>query len=360
MRNLLTSLILAAQLLIPSAMADGNSSLFIKELNNLSDGIIAPRADVPLTTYNTEYAQTVSAQQDQLETIYRKIYGLDAIDSKDFQAKAEAVYLLENEIALFLQNIPTKKISSFERNSLLYRGIQAYKSLRTSAEQTYDNTLRLIDIALPGPGGPQIRVDAKKRFALYLPNYRSDVPLSDAEKKAFYDSKLSGFITDGGSLDEIKLLTGDDVLRDSKNLSTFEYVQLENGEVRFTAGSAGHLLLAAGSMVRAAGNIATVRDVDGKILLLVVSNSSGTFKPDIFSAEQTARTISRILKTPSNRVVVTRGEPFGLQNVKILLKADGLPKVKIEERLQSLRQKVSQGQSTFINLKCEKVFKVIK
>lgn len=357
MKSFFVFLLVAIQFTSGLALASAESPLFIKEVNSLADGIISPRADVASANYNTQYSEVVATQQQQIESIYKKIYGLDQIDSSDFKTKAAAVYLLEHEIALFLQDIPSSKISSFERRSLLYKGVQAYKTLRSSAEQIYDNTLRLIDIALPGPGGPQIRIKSKQRFATYLPNYRSDQPLEFSQKQAFYESKLSKFLSEGGSLNEIKILIDTQVLNDAPGLSTYEYVQLPNGEIRLTKGSAGHLILAEGKMVRAAGNIAIVRDANSKISLLVVSNSSGTFKPDIYSAEQTARKIARLLKVPSERVVVTRGQPFGLQNLEILLKAEYHLKSEIESKLQSLKQQVSRGQQTFSALRCEKIFK---
>lgn len=360
MRTHLVSLFIAIQVFAPSAIADGNDALFIKELSNYSDGIVSPRADVSPANYNTQYSAVLTKQQQQIESIYRKLYGIDQIDSKEFVTKAKAIYLLEHEIALYLQNIPSKTLSSFDRKSLTYRGIQAYKSLRTAAEQTYDNTLRLIDIALPGPGGPQIRLDLKKSFALYEPNYRSDSPLNDSQKDLFYKEKIGNFIADGGSLSEIKVLMSSDSVNDSKEFSSYEYVQAADGEIRLTSGLAGHLLLAEGRSVRAAGSIAIVRSAEGKILLLVVSNSSGTFKPDIYSAEQAARKIARTLKVSSDQLIVTRGEPFGLQNLKILLKAQGISKSEIESQLKQLQNKVTVARAILANGRCENIFKLIE
>jgi hypothetical protein len=199
--------------------------------------------------------------------------------------------------------------------------------------------VRYIDIAKPGPNGLQIRSDdiSREGQSLYSPNYRSDRLLSEEEKEHAYQEKLTDFISHGGSLDEIKELNTA-FLKTLPPFSRLEYVVREDGKVWVTSGKAGHLLLAQGKSVRAAGQLLLIKDWQNKVQLAVISNASGTYKPDLASlfAPTVFRSLQKILRVSHGQWIATRGEPFSTQALKIYLKGSNSDKKLISQEEQSL------------------------
>jgi hypothetical protein len=203
--------------------------------------------------------------------------------------------------------------------------------------------IRYIDHKFPGPNGLQIRHDPPTSSpsedgageALYFPNYRTDRDLSPGERAALYAKRLQEFKSEGGSLDEVKVMD-EAFARRLLEYSRFEYVWTKAGKVRLTEGKAGHILLAEGKPVQGAGQIVLLRNSGGEFTMLIVSNASGSFKPDLLSAERLSRKLAYELRIPTSMVLVTKGEPMSSQATKIYLKAEGTDPAVIKARTQDL------------------------
>ncbi len=336
---------LAVLALVPSAFA-----VPVDAVNDIPDGYIDGRSDVKYGTYTTVVQNSARAYQNRLKNLGNKAYGLSKITDRANTEQSEAAYLLEFEVVrlhLDIANASHTSMSDFERKSMLYETTQVYSDVRHHSERLFENMVRYIDHKIPGPNGLQIREEvdgSKKAESIYYPNYRSDELLTEEEKAAQYDKKLSEFLGEGGSIDEIKKLTP--ALLDSLGTYTrVEYVQLEDGSIMVTEGKAGHLLLASGKPVKAAGQIVFLKNAAKQISLVILSNASGTYKPDIFSIKMLADELQKKFKISSDSMVLTQGEPLSTQAVKIYLKADGMDPVLVKKKSKELE---TQGKEILI------------
>jgi hypothetical protein len=233
-------------------------------------------------------------------------------------------------------NTPEGILTDFERSSMLYATVRAYQTVRHNAERLFEDMVRFIDVKIPGPSGLQFRTELKDTLdSIYLPNYRSDTSMTADERAAAYVKKLADFKAAGGDISEVKHLTPK-VLAEMGEYTRVEYVVRENNEIWISEGNAGHVLLAAGGGSKAAGQIVFLKNNQGQFTMLVVSNSSGNFKPDIFSAQSTADLLAKAVGLTHSRVVVTKGEPVSTQAVKVYSKGLGIAKDQIKERLNRL------------------------
>jgi hypothetical protein len=323
-----------------------NKSLFVLPLllfvplspraETIPEGIIQGRTDVPYGTYGTVVQESARFYQDKIEALANRAYGLSQLVKEAPIAQAKAAYALEAEVLrLFLDisNAPRGNISDAERRMLLFHASRVYGDVRHHGERIFENMVRYIDQKLPGPNGQQIRSDPQKGVdgSLYAPNYRSDRTLTPEERAKLYQEKLNEFRAKGGDLNEVKVLK-DSTVRTLGAFSRFEYVWMPSGEIRITDGSAGHILLAGGESVKAAGQLILLKNNRGALVHLIVSNASGSYKPDLISAQNLADHILQRVLDPAERSPflgppeITKGEPMSTQAVKIYLKADGVAK----------------------------------
>lgn len=330
---------LAVLTLLPSAFAARNNPT-----DSIPNGYINGRTDVKYGTYTTVVQDSARPYQNRLKNLENKAYGLSKITGKANTEQSEAVYLLEFEVIrlhIDIANAPTTAMTDFERKALLYGTTQVYADVRHHSERLFENMVRYIDHKIPGPNGLQIReeVEKPKRIeSIYYPNYRSDELLSEEEKATQYDKKLSEFLADGGSMSEIKKLTPD-FLASLSGFSRFEYVQLEDGSIMVTEGKAGHLLLANGKAVKAAGQIIFVKNTAKQVTLMIISNASGSYKPDLFSVKMLSDEIQKKFNIPSESMILTQGEPLSTQAVKIYMKADKIDKELLAQKSKELEEK---------------------
>lgn len=329
---------------------------------DIPDGIIQGRTDVRYGTYGTTVQASARIFQKRLDELSNKTYGLARMSEAQPVAQSQAVYELEFELVrlqLDIANAPESVMSVYERKALLYGTARTYGDVRHHAERLFENMIRYIDVRLPGPNGQQIRTEVANSYSVYDPNYRSDKDLSQAERDILYEKKKKEFLDGGGSLNEIKFLQLD-MLEAYRQVSRFEYVELPGGNVKVTEGKAGHILLAKGEKVKSAGQIVIVKNNKGEIILLIVSNASGSFKPDILDAKTLADRLQISLKVESGLVLVTKGEPLSTQAVKIYMKADGVDKALIsakEKELDSFSKEVLSRSAQLPALsKCASVF----
>lgn len=309
-------------------------------IHTLPDGV--PLSHAPYGTFESVLSEKARPYQDRLSLIERKVYGLSQLAEDDEVKQAEAVYYIEHVLmGLFqtLLDLPAHEVTPFEREALLYRTVRIYRNVRFHAERLYEFMIRFIDEALPGSTGFQIREELFG-ISLYTANGRTDKPLTDSERKTLYDKKLSEFLKAGGSLEELWILTPQ-TLQKTPRLTKLEYVVRPNKEIWVTEGRAGHLLLARGERVESAGQLIILKNAKGIPSLIIVSNSSGNYKPDLLSAEDLVPMLQQKLELDANRILVTKGEPLSLQTAKVILKGRKIEKERIQSKLLETEE---QGQ----------------
>lgn len=311
------------------------------DINKIPDGYNPGRPTAPYGAYNTPFEGKARNFSDLLDKLEPKVYGLPQYNPKNDLAQAEAAYHLEHLVMGLIQQIgetQTTEISSFEKESLLFRASQLYQHVRTEGERLYELMIRKVDVSLPGPNGAQLRYEDKATGnVIYFSNCRSEKCPSAKEQKEFYDKKLQEFLANGGKLTDMQKLTPE-LAKTFRGTTRVEYVQRPNGEVWITEGNAGHALLAQGGPVMSAGQIVFVSNQRGEIEFMVVSNASGTYKPDLFSARALSDELARRFNLPASAVITTEGEPLGSQTVKVLMKAGLVDHHVIKTRIQDLER----------------------
>lgn len=325
------------------------------QLSNVPDGYPAGRPGAPYGSYGSVFGEGARGYDARLETLQMKIHGLSKLANADEVRQAELVYYLEYMLVAMFSSIThaTEPMSSFEREALLYRVSRLYRDLRVHAERLYETMIRVVDVALPGATGLQQPLELPSTLeVLYAPNCRSEKCLTEEERKAIYQKKFQEFLAAGGAAAELTVLNSAWVSA-AKDFTRVEYVVRANGEIWITEGKAGHLLLAGGERASAAGQMAFFKDAKGKLIWIAVSNSSGNYKPDLFTAERLAQRLHEELLVPAERIVVTKGEPFSVQTVKVLLKARqtdaGISAAKIKE-MEALAAEILKGPGRFFTV----------
>jgi hypothetical protein len=331
------------------------------DLSSIPDGIPKARESAPYGAYHTPINGAGQKLDNTISVLASKVHGLALMSSEGEAKQAEAVFYLESLIIgtfLKITNSRAEDLTAFEKEALLSRTTRLYETLRAHHERLYETMLRKIDIALPGPNGPQIRIESNDPFqTCYITNCRSETPVSETFRKTFFEKKKKEFLEEGGSLSEIKQLTPE-LLASFGEYTRLEYVQRSNGEIWVTEGKAGHLLLADGGSVRAAGQIVILKDAEGKPSLAIVSNASGNFKPDMTSVRGMKKTLSQIFELDSDRILSTIGEPLGTQTTAILMKAELISSDQIKSKVKAM-QKTSESLRQSPNI-CESALKKIQ
>jgi hypothetical protein len=325
----------------------------VGSLDDIPNGYRDGRADAPYGSYFPTVQKSAREFQNQILYLERKVLGLSGDAAKKFDEirMTEFSYLLEHELIAFMDQVSeAPHLKPFERESFIYSALRTYRSLRTVSERLYEDMIRFVDVQLPGPNGLHLRVENPGKPVLYHPNYRSDRELSEKEQKEAYQKRLKEFEDGGGRLNEIKVLNSETISR-WDGLIQVEYVVLEDGTIRITEGKAGHILLAEGNPVQSAGQFIFHRR-DGGIVFAVVTNASGSYKPDILSAELLANRLTEVFKIPNRRIIVTKGEPYSTQTLKVYLKAKGEPKVEIDRHVQALKSWVVNNHQELLRRQC--------
>jgi hypothetical protein len=244
-----------------------------------------------------------------------------------------------------------------DREILVYRSVRMMRDLQTHTGKLFEIMVRNVDVVLPGGNGLQIPVLQPDGSTLYAPNHRTSETLTVEEGKSKYHAKLDKFLGQGGELTEMFELTKTSFAELSSG-SMVEYVELVDGTVRVTPGDAGHLLLAEGQPVRAAGQLMVLREqsvteqsesklavseVDPisattatTVTAMYVSNGSGTYKPDLYAAWRLSDRLANSYQVGAERVIVCKGMPAHCQTYKILLKSMGKTNAQVAEKVSSL------------------------
>jgi hypothetical protein len=271
--------------------------------------------------------------QDRLTELENRTYGLARVSNRDPVSQAKLVYLLEARLIRLAQdlgNAPSQHLTRFERDSMLYSTIRTYEKVRQYGERIFEEMIRFIDVQLPGPNGLQHRHELGAREgSSYGPNYRSDETLSPKERQTRYEEMRSKFLAKGGSLSEIQTLHHR-LLKSFGPYVRLEYTWMLNNDLKVTSGKAGHVLLAGGEKVKSAGQILFVKNQRNQVVMVVVSNSSGNYKPDVYSAHLLAEHLETKFGISRDLMVITKGEPMSAQPVKVFLKGRGAPGAEIQ------------------------------
>jgi hypothetical protein len=199
--------------------------------------------------------------------------------------------------------------------------------------------IRVIDSALPGASGLQLPTE-QNGIRLYLPNCRMERCPTEEERKKYYEDKLNEFKNTGGSLSELKVLTPK-IFASLEEITKVEYVVRANDEIWITTGSAGHILLGGGEAVQSAGQVLIVKNKIGKVILLILSNASGNYKPDLLAVDKLAERFFSEFGVPIRKIIVTKGEPLSAQTVKVLLKGKEVPQ---KDRDLQLKDMLAQSE----------------
>jgi len=84
------------------------------------------------------------------------------------------------------------------------------------------------------------------------------------------------------------------------------------------------------------------KDAKGEVVLAVVTNASGNYKPAHSSTEGVVQKL-RSLGVPASRILTSKMTPGEGDNVKLLLKSRGMPKDQIKIRIARLRDGQALG-----------------
>lgn len=316
-----------------------------QNFEKINDGYRAGRSDMPRAAYDNNLSNEAQPLQDEYAYLSKKVLGLQFLQLDSSFSLALLVTRLE--IALLQLYIKTydANINLSEKNILGLDIIRNYQNLRFTNERLFEDTIRFIDLAIPGPNGLQTSINLNSRRG-YLPNYRTDEELTSEKRKSLLLERKEQYLKKAGNFNEIKNFSVE--LANSWNQVAYvEYVELVNGKVKVTEGKAGHTLLADGNAVLAAGQIVVLKDKRGSPILLIISNASGNYKPDMLNTVVLARKIAKKLKLSEYQIISTKAEPLSTQIARLQQKGSFSQDSFDQQRLAG----VSQDLKSFLNHK---------
>jgi hypothetical protein len=182
---------------------------------------------------------------------------------------------------------------------------------------------------------------------LYVPSFHSDRSFSRAERRRLYeqlrdehrqqhpDEKRPYFSLNRQSLKEIK------------HGELLEWVAMPGGQLRLTR-NAKHVVTAGGHDVASAGSLKIFWDQEalkeGKRVpaLVLVSNWSGTYQPDMSSVHRTMVRRLRHLGISVDRIVLVPNMPTESKTFEAMLGARGFPKAKTRSEGRKLMRSVQE------------------
>lgn len=275
----------------------------------------------------TARAQTQREVKEDYKSLAREISlvarGLETALGKDDIKVATKLYRLEmKSVGLLARNAETDYTDLEEKAGWMSSIRSLHDDVLLLQERVLEHTLDQLDRALPGE--PLRELWAREGIDLYRPLFRSGTPDPSRPKATREEGRQvlarmqQEFIDQGGGDDEINWF-GPRYLENVGNGELVEWVQL--GErIRVTAAGAKHPVIADGSSVRGAGSMKIYKDSKGEVILAVVSNSSGNYKPGVGSTIGLSDKLEE-LGVRRDRIVQTQILPGEPVLVKLLLKA---------------------------------------
>ena len=243
----------------------------------------------------------------------------------------QAMHLLEESSRIAFGAVAIKDTVQDDLRSLMQRILRL-------EERVQDHTLEVLERVLPGEPGQ--RAWARSRRDLYRPLYRRDTPQPGQAQKtpAVAQAEMeSSFAIKGGTVKDFHWLNAK-TLRGLASGTLAEWVQHGKSSIRLTTADAKHPVIAKGRSVRGAGSMKIVKADNGEILAVVVSNSSGNFKPGIGATEGPIQKMVK-LGIAEDRILVTKIIPAEPQLVQLLLKSkQKFTDAEIKARIQTVRE----------------------
>jgi hypothetical protein len=189
------------------------------------------------------------------------------------------------------------------------------------------------------PGEPQRAHWAREERDLYRPLFRLGTPKPGepqrTREQALADMQAR-YVEGGGTPSSFQFLSRKG-LRNLVSGQLAEWVQFGRDRVRTNTAGAKHPLLAMGRSVRGAGSMKVYKNDQGKVVLVVVSNSSGNYKPGPGSTEGPVQRLIRLGVNPAH-ILVTSIVPEEPELVKLLLKSKlTLNEDQIRDRVKHVR-----------------------
>ncbi len=292
----------------------------------------------------TSRAQTQREVKQEYKSLSREVSlvarGLETALGKDDVAVASRLYRLEmKSVGLLARNAETEYSDLEDKASWMSSIRSLHDDVLLLQERVLEHTLDQLDRALPGE--PNRELWAREGIDLYRPLFRSGTPdpgrppPTRDEGRQVLARMQQEFIDQGGGDDDINWF-GPRYLETVGNGELVEWVQL--GErIRVTAAGAKHPVIADGSSVRGAGSMKIYKDSKGEVILAVVSNSSGNYKPGVGSTIGLSDKLEE-LGVRRDRIVQTQILPGEPVLVKLLLKAKKtFGKEEIRDRVDRLK-----------------------
>ena len=321
--------------------------LFAQNYSEIPDGFLEGRKDLPRSVYGSHLSKKAEKFQDQILSLSQKVFGLQTGKITDPLDFSQWIPLLEADLLLLYLDISNSSLNQFEKNTMLFEVSRVYESLRFINERLYEDTIRLIDWTLPGASGLQIPVRGSKYGKkLYEPNFRIDRSLSVEERAIEYEKKLESFNRKNYPTSAIQILDGK-LLKSWGSFVRVEYVYLEDGSIVVTETDAGHIILAKGQRVQAAGQMIFLKNHKAQIVFVIISNASGSYKPDLLQAQKLAQVLKRKFKLPDALFVVSKGELLSSQIFRLRLKASHTAPEQIKLLTQEFETKIEEKVGRF-------------
>jgi len=249
--------------------------------------------------------------------------GLETSLLRDDVKTATQLYRLEMKaVGLLARNAELDYADHEEKAQWMSSIRSLHDDVLLLQERVLEHTLDKLDRVLPGE--PNRDLWAREGIDLYRPLFRTGTPDPGRPRPTREESRQvlarmqQDFLDGGGSDDDINWF-GPKYLENVGSGELVEWVQL--GErIRVTAAGAKHPVIADGSSVRGAGSMKIYKDSKGEVILAVVSNSSGNYKPEVGSTIGLSDKLEE-LGVRRDRIVQTQILPGEPVIVKLLLKA---------------------------------------
>jgi hypothetical protein len=308
----------------PLAAAEGaHHAPAVEELGKLSPLDVVRIARSRLTSRFTTLAASFSSQLKSNDVaVAEDLYSMEREAVNILQAAAEAPGLGDRE----------ELIASCR--SLYARVVRLQETVREHAQRELDRVL---------PGEKPADGWSRGGLDLWRPLYRPQTPTPGASEPGADEAHaqmLQDFEVKGGRLKDIHEL-GPHFLESLKSGELAEWGQA-GSHFRITTSGAKHPLIIGGRHTRSgrgAGSFKAWKDSSGKILMAVVSNSSGNTKPGPGATEAMVQALVR-KGIPESHIIVTSIIPEEPELVKLLLKSKKtMTKEQINAYTQQLRDR---------------------
>ena len=204
-------------------------------------------------------------------------------------------------------------------------------------ERIQQHAIAELDRVLPGE--PERESWAREERDLYRPLYRLGTPKPGEPKKtpaqALQDMRDKHAAAGGKPTDFRFLRKGSLATLESGRLA--EWVQFGSARFRMNSTGAKHPVIGMGKSVRGAGSMKIYKDRRGQVLLAVISNSSGNYKPGPGSTEAPVQRLMELGVNPAH-ILVTSVIPEEPELVKLLLKSKlKMTEDQVKERVKLVR-----------------------